>query len=178
MAGVEMQVSPECNLMILRRSRHRPAPGDVFVANALGKRWIAGRVIVVDSTAKGGNSDDGILLYVYKQEFASPADIKTPLKPELLFAPIVVSRSSWTEGYFVHLFNAPLQPEELLARHVFRKSSSSKQNPQFQDEYRREVDPPKPGEWCGRSGLSFGIDYEVSHALGLPYPPPQWKPKE
>lgn len=107
-----------------------------------------------------------------------PADIKTPLKPELLFAPIVITRSSWTEGYFVHLINAPLQPDELLPRHIFRDSLTSKEHLRFQDEYTRPVDPPKPGEWCGSVGVSFGIDYEVSHALNLPYPPPQWKPKK
>lgn len=173
MAGVEMRISPECNLMILRRSRHHPAPGDVFVANAMGKRWIAGRVIVVDSTFMSNN---GILVYVYKREFASPADIKAPLKPDLLFAPVVINRGSWTEGYFVHLFNAPLQPEDLLPRHVFERSHST--SPTFLDEHRRPIDPPRPGEWCGRAAQGYGIDYDVSVALGLPYPPPQWKPKE
>ncbi|HYE62987.1 MAG TPA: Imm26 family immunity protein [Phycisphaerales bacterium] len=161
------------NMMVIRRSRHQPEPGDLFALNMRGERWVIGRVINNNAVglAPGAN-----LLYFYRMEVKDPLDptaITTPITPDLLIPPTITNDRGWTTGFYLHLRNAPLQPQELLPRHVFKSVLFPEDDPRsFVDEYQKQTPPPEPGLIIGRAGLaSYSIiDVYLSRALGIPEP--------
>lgn len=166
LTGVTPTPVDNMNAMLLRRSRHRPAVGDVFALSILGTRWVIGRVIRTDACFMG----ESPLLYFYQHK-ARPEQVRTPIAPELLIAPVVTNRLGWVRGFYVHLFNAPLQPSEILLRHVFGiPPAENAPVTEFVDEYNVPTGPPDPGQHLGWAALwSYrAIDDMLSNALGIP----------
>ena len=157
--------------MFFKRSRHSPTPGDLFAVNMCGKRWVIGRVISNNAVGLTANAN---LLYFYRMEVEDPFDptaTKTPIAPDLLIPPEITNNLGWTRGFYLHLRNVPLQPQELLPRHVFKSEVYAENDPRrFIDEYGNPTPPPEPGLFCGMSGLSSYtfIDDALSIALGIP----------
>lgn len=154
----------DMNAMLLRRSRHKPAVGDLFVLNMLGNRWIAGRVIRMDARAFGEGNP---LLYFYRIDITDPERIQTPIAPDLLIPPIITNYLGWRRGFYMHLRNEPLAAEELLSRHVFDNRNVTGK---YVDEYNCLAAPPEPGLPCGFFALwSYrAIDDMLSKSLGIP----------
>lgn len=155
--------------MVLKRSRHDPQPGDLFLMNLLGSRWLLGRVIANDCRSDPFSDYDAVLLYIYDMKVNDPDSIRTPLRPKLLIPPDVTNRLGWTRGVFLHLRNEPLQASERLSRHVFRDSEMLPIERQNYDEYGKYTHGPLPGELSARCGLSSypGIEESISQALGI-----------
>lgn len=151
------------NARFLRRSRHKPAVGDLFALNMLGTRWVVGRVIRTDARHFSNND---LLLYFYKIEM-DPFAVQTPIKPELLIPPSITSDMGWRYGFYYHVRNAPLVDGEVLERHVFDQSATK---PGYCDEYNRPTEPPDPAVGCVHSGSASAqlIDMRLSTALGIP----------
>lgn len=189
---LSLNPSDEVNAMIIQPSRHRPKVGDIFVLNMCGKRWIVGRVIRTDAHGFGSMTKDN-LLYFYRMEIQDPGHIETPISPDLLISPVMTNNLGWVRGYYLHVRNSPLLPEEILRQHVFESNLFAISDARrFRDEYHNPVPPPDPGPpaafddrkcWIqpwdpprapgigyGLSGLwnYAAIDMWLSRALGLP----------
>jgi hypothetical protein len=160
------EVTESTNLRVLKPSRARPRVGDVFVARPLSEEFLFGRV--VSTEARIGPMDNCILVYLF--DIRSPnkqPPLRAALTPtSLLTAPVMTNRLPWTHGYFETVDNWELQPDDLLARHCFRRS-----NGQYFDETNRELAGPiEPvGDWALHSYRT--IDDLISDALGIPRAP-------
>jgi hypothetical protein len=155
----------DMNAVVLRRSRHLPEVGDIFVLNMQGKQWVAGRVIKTDVYGMGPE-DGSVLLYFYRLDVHNPSQIDAPIRPDLLVPPVISNVLGWRRGFYLHVRNEPLLFDETLSRHVFDDRSISGG---YRDEYARPAAPPRPNEPCGHSGLwSYrAIDDMLSEALDL-----------
>ena len=158
------------NLRILRPSRKKPKPGDVFVLQLVDEQFLFGRVISTDTKwtlAEGAGP--AVLIYIFAEQSRKKAvPDKAVLRPEhLLVPPIMTNRLPWARGYFETLANIPLTAEEILPHHCFLSAS---RGGYFDD---RGVKLPAPIEPVGDHGLhSFRtIDDQVSDALGVPRAP-------
>lgn len=150
------------NLQVLRPSRKRPKPGDVFTMKVADSRYLFGRVIASDVVA--GGFPGAILIYIYR---TSSTAAKAPMASELtldnlLISPAMTNTLPWSRGYFETLENRPLESGEVLSEHCFRSSTGK-----YFDECSNEL--PGPVEPCGDWGLQSyrTIDDEVSDALGI-----------
>lgn len=148
-------------LRILKRSKHQPMPGDIFVVNVKGKRWVVGRVILSD--AQFASSDVDVLVYFYSQTFNRTSEIMLPMRlDDLLIGPQCASKHDWETGEFLHVASVPLDPSELPARHIF--------GPGLQhyhiDAYGLPTPAPAEDELVGHR-LIGGIDSQLAKALEL-----------
>lgn len=163
------------NMHILKQSRKRLRPGDVFVYKLEGRDFGYGRVIRTDCLF--GGSRDTILLYIYNA--FSPVKERIPefSKDTLLVTPQLTNRLPWSHGYFETIENRPLGPDDVLKVHCFSTDIYIRRRYFDQDgkRLRRRREP------CGSYGLSSyrGLDVKISLALGiqpnpdtLPPPPP------
>lgn len=165
-AMMKMSSHPDTRFMVLKRSRHDPQPGDLFLMNLLGKRWILGRVVANDCRSDRFTEYPAVLLYIYDMKVIDPDDIRTPIPPKLLIPPELTNRQGWTQGWLLHVRNEPMTPSELLPRHVFDGVAV---DGRFRNEYAQFVDAPSPGELVACSGLAsiLGIEESISEALGI-----------
>jgi hypothetical protein len=147
-------------LATIKRSRHSPTPGDIFVANVAGKRWVVGRVILNDGHFACGPAD--ILVYFYKQELERTADIRVPMDLDLLIPPRAAHDVDWSCGEFFHIANRTLEPGELPPRHVFGPGSDG----YYRDAWGLPTHQPAPDELVGSVGVG-GIGGELAAALGF-----------
>ncbi|MCC5619692.1 hypothetical protein LC605_32640 [Nostoc sp. CHAB 5836] len=165
MVKIEMKSSDKTNLMIIRKTRHKPANGDLFAGNILGKRWILGRVIESNFTRVG--SDRCVLLYIYSRKFDNPFDVSFPIEPLLILPPILMtSNMMWTMGYFFYIQNKKITNDEIIGRHIFKSMSINK----YVNECGQKMEEPGAGELVGEDAF-YGwasLDDEISRALGVP----------
>lgn len=149
------------NLAVLRKSRRRLKPGDVFMMPPPDGKYLYGRVI--DTNANPLGVGGAVMIYVYSVRTEGRAPIPKLSPKRLLLPPIITNRLPWSRGYFEHLEHRPLQPDECLPLHCFRDFRG-----RFLDQSGRQL--PGPVEPVGEFGLhSFRtIDDEISKALGLP----------
>ncbi|MCW5766932.1 MAG: hypothetical protein KIT68_13265 [Phycisphaeraceae bacterium] len=171
MKPIALTPTGRTNLMNLGRSRPRLKDGDVFVLNLCGTRWVVGRVVRRDLQRPTVRP---ILVYFYKVAVPEPAAIRTPILPDLLVPPtLLLDASLWHDGLARTVFNAPMLPEELLPRHVFKTLF----DPGWIDEEFKPTTPPGPGDVASRYSFPFvgAVDDDLSKALGIPpfkHPPP------
>lgn len=160
----------QTNLRVLKPSRKPPQVGDVFAMQVPGGRYLFGRVVSVSARwtiAEGAGP--AILIYIYNVTGSAKGD--PPLDDlrtnRLLISPAMTNRLPWSRGYFQTVVNRPLQPDDLLARHVFRSASRGT----YYDEAGREVtDPVEPiGDFALHSFRT--LDDQISDALGIPRVP-------
>jgi hypothetical protein len=158
------------------RNRYTPVAGDLFCVNVMGLRWIAGRVIHLESRFMGGGGGE-VLVYMYSLELAEPSEASVPLHPHLLVGPMVTNLQGWRCGYFVTLGSYPLEKDERLPIHYFAKPTLTAKpwgstEAGYCDEYGRDLPPPPPGTKQGYGLVSYAaLDDWVSRALGLPLAP-------
>ncbi|MCW5765343.1 MAG: hypothetical protein KIT68_05150 [Phycisphaeraceae bacterium] len=137
MKPIALTPTGRTNLMNLGRSRPRLKDGDVFVLNLCGTRWVVGRVVRRDLQRPTVRP---ILVYFYKVAVPEPAAIRTPILPDLLVPPTLLLDASL--AWLARPCNAPMLPEELLPRHVFKTLF----DPGWIDEEFKPTTPPGPGD--------------------------------
>lgn len=157
----------QTNMRILKPSRKKPKPGDVFVLQMPDGMYSFGRV-VSDSAMVGGRIQ-AQLIYVFKvrslsKDLPEPSDLRSDC---LLLPPMMTNVLPWSRGYLETIAHLPFEPGDNLSQHCFYDSF-----------FRKHVDElgnvlPGPVEPVGELGLqSFRtIDDSVSAALGIPLVP-------
>lgn len=151
------------NLQILKKSRKREKPGDIFCLKILPDSYHFGRVISVDASV--GPFMNNNLLYFYTRTSPTHDQIPELCKDELLTPPLIMDSSGWLDGYFLTLKNVPLRKEDVLDVHCFWSETQKS----YFDEHWEPLD--KRHEPCGRATLAMTpyIDWSFSKILGLPY---------
>ncbi|OFI37026.1 hypothetical protein BIU82_11495 [Arthrobacter sp. SW1] len=155
------------NLRVLKPSRKKPQPGDVFAFQLAEKPFLFGRVISTEVRwTVAQNALPAILIYIFRdQSLEKTVPERVRLRPDrLLVSPMMTNRLPWSRGYFETLVNIPLAPEDVLPQHCFLSAWRG----QYFDDHGVEL--PGPIEPVGDYGLhSFRtIDDEISDALGVP----------
>ncbi len=157
--------TPPTNLVVLKKTRRQPEPGDIFAfqLEQMPGRYFFGRVVATD--AKIGNFRDfeAVLFYLYRPSSPSKTEIP-PLAPtDLLVPPILTNRLPWTRGFFEVVRSGPNTAADLLPQHCFRDVRGW-----FFDEYgNRLPEAVEPVSASGVAGIG-AIDDDISKALGLP----------
>lgn len=153
------------NMRVLKKSRRRPKPGDIFIFQMPDKLYRYGRVIRVDATI--GGFPGCTLLYIYSVTSETKMPVPVLKRDELLLPPKGTNRQPWLKGYFETLEYRQLELDELLPAHCF-----------WDPVYERYVDADgqqldRRCEPCGFDALSSyrTIDDDVSKALGIPLAP-------
>lgn len=152
------------NLNVLKKSRKRLHPGDVFVYQPKNHPYYFGRVIRTDFNI--GPINNQILIYAFN-ECSANKEYQPELNPKnLLLPPLGINRLPWSRGYFETLYNKELVENEILQTHCFLKL-----NCKYVDEYGNILE--KPIEPVGSYGLSSyrSFDDKVSEKLGIPLAP-------
>lgn len=159
--------APHTNIRVIRRSRHRPKPGDIFAMQLPDETYLFGRVILTDLPLERAPMPGCNLIYVYKFRSADKdvdPDVLTP--DQLLISPLFINRMPWTRGYFEHVAYRELREQDVLRQHCFLRS-----NGDYLDDHKRKL--PGPIEPCGDWGLNSyrTLDDQVSDAVGIPRVP-------
>lgn len=151
-------------LKVLKKSRHRPREGDIFVMLPPDGLYLYGRVIST-AVSSGFRGVPCVLIYIYRPRSKTKLPVPDLSPQELLVPPIITGTEHWREGYFEVVENRPLRPADQLAQHCFRDSEG-----RYWDEKYNRL--PHPIEPVGEAGLTLilGIDKATSKALGIPRP--------
>lgn len=112
----------ETNLRVLRPSRKKPKAGEVFALQLVDGRYLFGRVISTEAIA-GPSMGGAILIYVYRERSdQKELPERAELRPDrLLVSPIMTNQQPWTKGYFETIENLPLDGDDVLSQHCFRR---------------------------------------------------------
>ncbi|WP_019876256.1 Imm26 family immunity protein [Sporichthya polymorpha] len=156
----------QTNLRVLKPSRKKPQPGDVFAMQLPDESFLFGRVVSTQAQwTLAAGADPANLIYIYRGRSVT-VDLpdRAAMRPDrLLVSPIMTNQRPWSMGYFQTLANLPLEAAEVLPRHCFLSASRGR----YFDEHGREL--PGPVEPVGDHALhSFRtIDDQVSDAMGI-----------
>ncbi len=154
------------NLKVLKRSRHKPKAGDIFVMEPPDGLYLFGRVI--NTEAEIGPIKNCNLLYIYNIRAENKLPIPELSVKDLLLPPMMTNALGWTRGYFEHLENRSLTKKDVLKQHCFfddfRKC--------YYDEYGNKIRKPiflshKKIDDLGLHSYRT-IDDDISTALGIP----------
>jgi hypothetical protein len=160
----------ETNLRVLKPSRKKPQPGDVFAMQLPDETFLFGRVVSTQAKwTLAAGADPAVLIYVYRER-SSIAELPdgAVLKPSrLLVSPIMTNQRPWSKGYFQTLANLPLGPGDVLAQHCFLSASRGRYFDEHGNELRGPVEPV--GDHALQSFRT--IDDQVSDAVGIPRVP-------
>jgi hypothetical protein len=153
------------NLAVLKKTRGRPAPGDIFAMLPPDGLYLYGRVIATDANA--GGFEGANLIYVYRARSKEKTAIPELLRAQLLLPPLMTNNLPWTKGYLEVVKNESLGQLERLPQHCF----CDVRGWYFDEKGSRLARPTEP---VGVFGLhSFrSIDDEISRALGIEPAPP------
>jgi hypothetical protein len=155
---------PPVNLRKLLSTRRKPRPGDVFCMQLPDGRFLFGRVILADLAMGRAPMPGANLIYIYRcYSVDKVPDMASMTSRNLLLHPIFTNRMAWTRGYFEFLFNQPLQPNDLLRAHCFRRWDGVYVD-ESGDPIGTQLEP------CGDWGLSsyLRIDDLLSDVHGYP----------
>ena len=144
----------------MKRSRHRPAEGDLFVMQVAEGQYLYGRVVLADRPRTLAPMPGSNLIYVYKQITSEP-NPEVDLDPaDLLLPPTFINRLPWTTGLFRTIGSRPIGRADRLPRHCFRRWTGD-----FLDEDGNKL--PSRSEPCGEWGLaSYALlDRAIGEAL-------------
>lgn len=167
-------VLAETNMVVLRPSRKKLRPGDIFVMQYQQVGFLFGRVIRVDIPRGKAPMPGCNLIYIYDERSPMPDLERVRLTPDhLLIPPSFINRLPWSRGYFETIRSAPLLDEDLLQRHCFDASFMKRIS--FRDLEGAELD--RPTQPCGKWGLHSyaSLDDEISDALHIARVP-EWTP--
>lgn len=153
------------NMRVLRRTKPKLRPGDVFAYLMPDNLFRFGRVIRTDAII--GGFPNCILLYFYRAVSERKEEIPRLESNDLLIAPRGTNKLPWTRGYFETIAFQPLGSNDVLGSHCFW-------DPAFK--CYRDADNnvlPNKIEPCGFYGLDSyrTIDDALSKALGFPLAP-------
>jgi len=85
---------------VLKRSRKKPVPGDVFVLSPGDGRFLFGRVIRADLPRGRAPMPGAHLIYVYRHRSDDLQPARAELQPSaLLLPPLFINQMPWTKGY-------------------------------------------------------------------------------
>jgi hypothetical protein len=156
------------NLQQIKRSRHVPARGDIFVMQLPTGKYLFGRVMLAEPPRELAPTPSANLIYVYSWQSATKSpDYQQLTIDRLLLPPIWTNRLGWTRGVFQAVDNQPLRQHDLLPQHCFCDPVRGI----YLDETGRKL--PFRVEPCGEWGLvSYRwIDDQISDAVGIPRVP-------
>jgi hypothetical protein len=153
------------NMRVLKKSRKRPRPGDVFALQIQDGQFFFGRVVRLDASIFW--MENCVLIYVYKAASEDKHRVPHLSKTELLVPPILTNFLPWSKGYFETVEHRPLEEEDVLEIHCFWSCASRG----YYDEYSNRL--PGRLEPCGEHGLDSyrTIDDKISRAQGIPLAP-------
>jgi hypothetical protein len=153
------------NLRVLRRSRPKLQPGDVFTFSPAPERFLFGRVIFADLPPGRAPMPTANLVYFYgvEQPTPTPAPVDELAPANLLIPPQFINRMPWTRGYFQNVARSALAPDDLLDEHCFWDATRKAYRDQL-GAFRAARSEP-----CGDWGLGSYrlIDDLISDALGI-----------
>jgi immunity protein 26 of polymorphic toxin system len=155
-------VSDEPNLRLLRPSRTKLRPGDLFALSPLDDLFLFGRVISTEATVGPISGLNLIYIYNVKRTSADPPHRDTLTADRLLVPPMMINRLPWSRGYFTNVAHDDPTTVHMLPQHCFRDSRG-----RYWDEHGAEL--PGAVEPVGERGVhSFRTcDDAVSDALGI-----------
>jgi hypothetical protein len=158
-------MTPATNLRVLKRSRPKLTPGDVFILSPAPDRFLFGRVILADLPSGRAPMPTANLIYIYASDAPTPSPVPfDSLAPDnLLLPPEFINRKPWTMGYFQNIAHVPLRSPDLLSQHCFWDVTRK----MYRDE--RGARLTRRSEPCGVWALgSYRIlDDLISDALGI-----------
>lgn len=105
-------------MKVLKKTRQRPLPGDIFSFQILDGKYHWGRVVSV--TASVGGFDDCVLIYIYKTQTEGNNEAPPFTSSDLLLPPIATNELPWKKGYFKLVDNMELKNDDLLPVHCFK----------------------------------------------------------
>ena len=152
---------------ILKPSRKRLRPGDVFVIHYRRAGYVFGRVIMVEVPEDQAPFAGCNLIYLYRGTSPHPDATGRHFSPhDLLISPSFINRLPWSRGYFQTIEFRPLGDGDVLDRHCFYYGRRFDRET-FLDETGAVVEDPF--EPCGFWGLHSyaSLDDEISDALGI-----------
>lgn len=153
------------NLLVLSPSRKRRKPGEIFVLSVKEGQYYWGRVIALN-THIGWHGT--FLAYIYNTKTRWKNPIPLLDKTNLLIPPFGTDNLVWSRGYFETVEYRLLTDDDVLQQHCFVSHGIRGYPDNFFDENGNPMDHRI--EPCGTYGLAthYGIDKEVSNALGIP----------
>lgn len=153
------------NLEILKKSRIKTKPGDIFVFKPKGYDYYFGRTI--DINADCGFGPGAILIYIYNITSRDKYSIPKLDKSNLLLPPLMINNLPWSKGYFEIVGNSPLVKEDIFEIHCFKSLHTG----EYYDERANKLD--KEYQPIGIKGLSSykSFDDKISKKLGIPLAP-------
>jgi hypothetical protein len=149
------------NMEVLKRSKQKPQPGDIFVLKMKEREdYVFGRVISV--TAKIRSMVGCILIYIYNSFSKSKDEIPVLDKENLLIPPRLINQLPWIKGYFEIVDSKPLMDKDVLKQHCFAEFTE-----RFYDEQNNQL--KERIEPCGEYGLDSyrTIDDDISRVLDI-----------
>lgn len=168
------------NLQLLKTSRKKQQPGDVFVLRIADDKYLFGRIIRNDALrtrasepAMAGEDARANLAYIYNHVAADSSlpEMAALSRDRLLIPPFFVDRLWWSRGYFQTIINVSLAESDILPQHCFLwriALGGGRFVERYYDEYSNEL--PERAEPVGSLALpTIGwIDSKLSVALGIP----------
>ena len=151
------------NMLVQKRSRKAPVPGDVFVMHIPVVGYLWGRVISTEARTPGPHGEELILIYVYSVITESFRQIPKLDKNSLLLPPAIINRLGWSRGYFLTVASIPLSGDDVFQVHCFESLSFGN----FFDEFGRPLE--RQSKPCGIVGVGNHrtVDDDISRALGI-----------
>jgi len=153
------------NLRVLKKSRHIPQAGDIFVMQLPDTHYLFGRVININANPLGVG--EAILIYIYDIQMNTPYPIPCFIDSKLLVPPMMTNRLPWTKGYFMHLEHRILEKKETLGQHCFLDNIRNCYRDEYGNKIKKCIEPV--GVWGLDSYRT--IDDAISEALGIPLAP-------
>lgn len=146
----------------LRRTRHKPAVGEVFAVHARELGWIFGRVASVDAVLYPEPDPicDGIVVYFFWPAAPKPEPPASLPATNFLCPPMIVARTLWTKGFAQPILNRQFDTGERVTPHCFEMIGTSRAARYF-DEHGH----PLPGRVEPCSPLALTLDPGVSWHL-------------
>ncbi len=162
------------NMRVLKKSRKRARPGDVFALQVEEGRFLFGRVMRLE--ARIGFFDfqsqttqfwNCVLIYIYTATSSDKHNTPELNKERLLVPPMMTNLLPWSKGYFETVEHRPLRQEDSLPVHCFWDAFCQC----YYDDNGNRL--PGRSEPCGVYALKSyrTIDDAVSEALGIPLAP-------
>lgn len=146
-------------LQVIRPTRRRPSPGDIFIMSLTARRIVFGRVIRIDACL--GHIPRTVLVYIYRGLSVSWNTVPRLSLDNLLLPPIGTAARLWFRGYFCSIATLPLAPADVLPQHCFRALRSERYFDELGNPLSARGDP------CGEYALYMedAIAAEVNAAL-------------
>jgi hypothetical protein len=147
-------------LAVLKKTRVRPAPGDIFAMLPPDGLYLYGRVIATDANA--GGFEGANLIYVYRARSKEKTAVPELFRAQLLLPPLMTNNLPWTKGYLEVVEHRSLSQLDRLPQHCF----CDVRGWYFDEKGSRLAGLTQPVGGFGLHGFR-SIDDEISRALGI-----------